>query len=42
MNATGILRIVVTGNVITDILIRNCPLKHVPEGKIGETGIRAR
>jgi len=42
VNATGISCIVVTGKFITNILIRNCPLKHVPEGKIEETGIRAR
>jgi len=42
VNAKSILSIVVTGKFIANILRRNCPLKHVPEGKIEETGIRAR
>lgn len=33
---------VVKGKFIAYILSRNCPLKHVPEGKMKERGIRGR
>jgi len=42
VNATSILRIVVTSKFIANILSRNCPPKHVPEGKIEETGTRGK
>ena len=40
--AVSIFHIVMKGKYIAHILTRNCLLKHVPEGKIEETGIRGR
>jgi hypothetical protein len=41
-NAISTLHIVVKGKFIVHILSSNCPLKHVPEGKIEKTGTRGR